>query len=165
MVDGKKYSQEMSIQSMAAAIPLHLDYLLFDACLMGTVETANILATYADYMIGSEETEPGSGWDYTEIGSFLAKNPNANGAELGKVVCDSFLAACAAQDDDELTTLAVIDLGKLDEFLVSFNDFSKEILRNQHDQFYHHQLHIRFHNLHFHNIHSYRRIEHHFYME
>ncbi len=25
-------------------------------------ETANILATYADYMYGSEESEPGSGW-------------------------------------------------------------------------------------------------------
>ncbi|MBP5331979.1 MAG: hypothetical protein J6Y89_09025 [Lachnospiraceae bacterium] len=45
------------------------DFIGFDACLMGTIETANILTTYADYMYGSEETEPGSGWDYTEIGS------------------------------------------------------------------------------------------------
>ena len=103
------------------------DFIGFDACLMGTVETANILATYADYMYGSEETEPGSGWDYTEIGSYLAENPSADGAELGKVVCDSFLAACAAQNDDDLTTLSVIDLSKMDDFLVSFNTFAKEM--------------------------------------
>ena len=94
---------------------------------MGTVETANVLATYADYMYGSEETEPGSGWDYAEIGSYLAENPSADGAELGKVVCDSFLAACAAQNDDDLTTLSVIDLSKMDDFLVSFNTFAKEM--------------------------------------
>lgn len=103
------------------------DFIGFDACLMGTVETANILATYADYMYGSEETEPGSGWDYAEIGSYLADNPSADGAELGKVVCDSFLAACAAQNDDDLTTLSVIDLSKMDDFLVSFNTFAKEM--------------------------------------
>ncbi|MCR5598911.1 MAG: Clostripain family protein [Lachnospiraceae bacterium] len=103
------------------------DFIGFDACLMGTVETANVLATYADYMYGSEETEPGSGWDYAEIGSYLAENPSADGAELGKVVCDSFLAACAAQNDDDLTTLSVIDLSKMDDFLVSFNTFAKEM--------------------------------------
>lgn len=100
------------------------DFIGFDACLMGTVETANVLATYADYMYGSEETEPGSGWDYTAIGDFLASNPDADGAQLGKVVCDSFLAACKAQNDDDLTTLSVIDLGKLDDLLVSFNRFA-----------------------------------------
>lgn len=100
------------------------DFIGFDACLMGTVETANILATYADYMYGSEETEPGSGWDYTAIGDFLASNPDADGLMLGKVVCDSFLAACKAQNDDILTTLSVIDLGNIDTLLDAFNIFA-----------------------------------------
>ena len=100
------------------------DFIGFDACLMGTVETANILATYADYMYGSEETEPGSGWDYTAIGDFLASNPDADGLMLGKVVCDSFLAACKAQNDDNLTTLSVIDLGNIDTLLDAFNIFA-----------------------------------------
>ena len=77
---------------------------------MGTVENANILATFADYMYASEETEPGSGWDYTVIGDYLASNPDADGLTLGKTVCDSFLAACKAQDADNLTTLSVVDL-------------------------------------------------------
>lgn len=103
------------------------DFIGFDACLMGTVETANILATYADYMYASEETEPGSGWDYTAIGDFLAQNPDADGAELGRVVCDSFLAACEEQDADDLTTLSVIDLSKMDDLLSSFNEFATEM--------------------------------------
>ena len=39
----------------------------FDACLMGTLETANIVANYARYMIGSEENEPGSGWNFFDF--------------------------------------------------------------------------------------------------
>ncbi len=99
----------------------------FDACLMGTVEVANVLAPYANYMYGSEETEPGSGWDYKAIGTYLGENKNADPADLGKEVCDSFLAACEAQDDDELTTLSVIDLSKIDDLLTSFNTFSKSM--------------------------------------
>lgn len=100
------------------------DFIGFDACLMGTVENANILATYADYMYASEETEPGSGWDYTVIGDYLASNPDADGLTLGKTVCDSFLAACKAQDDDNLTTLSVVDLKKIDTLLKDFNSFA-----------------------------------------
>ncbi len=103
------------------------EFIGYDACLMGTVESANVLASYARYMVGSEESEPGSGWDYTSIGNFLADNPNANGAEIGKVICDSFLAACKAEGDDEITTLSVIDLNKLDDTLKAFNTFAKSM--------------------------------------
>lgn len=100
------------------------DFIGFDACLMGTVETANILATYADYMYASEETEPGSGWDYTAIGDFLASNPDADALMLGRTVCDSFLEACKAQNDDNMTTLSVVDLNKIDTLLKQFNSFA-----------------------------------------
>ena len=99
----------------------------FDACLMGSVETANVLASYSRYMVGSEEVEPGSGWDYTVIGDFLGSNPDASGADLGKAIADGFKASNVAADDDEQTTLSVIDLGKLDSFLASFNSFAKSM--------------------------------------
>jgi hypothetical protein len=31
---------------------------------MATIETASMLVPYADYMVASEELEPGTGWDY-----------------------------------------------------------------------------------------------------
>ncbi|MCR5847636.1 MAG: hypothetical protein K6G75_05905, partial [Lachnospiraceae bacterium] len=110
------------------------DFIGFDACLMGTVETANILEPYALYMYGSEETEPGSGWDYTSIGSYLAQNPDSNGADLGKVVCDSFLQACVAQKDDDLTTLSVIDLAKIADLASSFDAFAGELCTASNDE-------------------------------
>ncbi|MCR5701425.1 MAG: hypothetical protein K6G76_04685 [Lachnospiraceae bacterium] len=103
------------------------DFVGYDACLMGTVETANVLATYSDYMYGSEEMEPGSGWDYTAIGDYLAKNPDADAVNLGKVVSDSFYESCKKQKDDSIVTFSVIDLSKLDDLLISFNSFAKNM--------------------------------------
>ena len=103
------------------------DFVGFDACLMGTIEMANILATYADYMYGSEEMEPGSGWNYTAIGDYLAKNPDATGAELGKEVCDSYLQASIDVGDGDMATLSVIDLSKIDDLVVSFNTLAKNM--------------------------------------
>ena len=118
---------DAALLNSTASCGRKFDFIGFDACLMGTIETANVLATYSDYMFGSEEMEPGSGWDYTAIGNYLAKNPDANTTDLGKEVCDSFLAACEEEDDDELTTLAVIDLSKINDLLISFNTFSKNM--------------------------------------
>ena len=40
------------------------DFVAFDACLMGSVETAGCLDGYADYVIASPELEPQHGYDY-----------------------------------------------------------------------------------------------------
>lgn len=131
----EKYDQDsITLMEMDAALlkasetsKRKFDFIGYDACLMGTVEVANVLATYADYMFGSEEMEPGSGWDYTAIGNFLAKNPDSDTEALGKVVCDSFYESNVKADDEELTTLAVIDLSKIDNLILSFNSFAKNM--------------------------------------
>ena len=53
-----------------------LDWVGFDACLMGSIENAKMWKDYADYLVGSEELEPGRGWDY----SFLSTLNNTDDA-------------------------------------------------------------------------------------
>ncbi len=103
------------------------EFIGFDCCLMGSVESANVLATYARYFFGSEEVEPGSGWNYTAIGDYLAQNSNADGASLGKVVTDSFYSECEAIDQESECTFTIVDLDKFDEFSVAFNDYAKAL--------------------------------------
>lgn len=43
------------------------DVIGFDACFMASVETANYLHAYADYLVASEELEPGHGWDWSDV--------------------------------------------------------------------------------------------------
>ena len=44
-----------------------LEFVGFDACLMGTVETAYAIKNNVDYLIASEEIEPGTGWNYKKL--------------------------------------------------------------------------------------------------
>ncbi|MBR1832192.1 MAG: hypothetical protein IJ784_07145 [Ruminiclostridium sp.] len=103
------------------------EFIGFDCCLMGTAETANVLSTYARYFYGSQETEPGTGWDYTAIGNFLAEDPSVDGAALGKVVADSFYDECALLEQENECTFTIIDCEKFDDFAVVFNDYAKEL--------------------------------------
>ncbi len=103
------------------------EFIGFDCCLMGTAETANILATYARYMYGSQETEPGSGWDYTAISDFIVSNPSADGAALGKALADSFYEECKQVGQENECTMTVVDLSKFDAFLVDFNDYAARL--------------------------------------
>lgn len=106
------------------------EFIGFDCCLMGTAEVANILASYARYFYGSQETEPGTGWDYTTFTNALVKNPTANGAELGKVIADSFYNECALVQQEKECTLTIVDLSKMDDFVIAFNDFSKKLFES-----------------------------------
>lgn len=95
---------------------IKFDFIGFDACLMGTIETAYMLEPYADYMIGSEETEPAFGWDYTPWLNALGENPSIDTVQLGKIVVDSFLiqnAPTSGDMDSPDTTLSVVALREI----------------------------------------------------
>ena len=58
---------------------------------MATTETALALSDYADYLIASEETEPGTGWYYTNWLSNLSSNTAISTLDLGKKIVDDFI--------------------------------------------------------------------------
>lgn len=86
----------------------------FDACLMASYELANHLAPFADYMIASEELEPGSGWAYDEWLGDLAENPGMDIPTLGKKIVDSFIRSNSGFFRGDYATLSVCDLNRLD---------------------------------------------------
>ena len=62
-----------SLKDIKAALGRKLDLLCFDACLMQMAEVAYTVREGADYIVGSEETEPGDGYPYKEIFSKMKK--------------------------------------------------------------------------------------------
>ncbi|MBQ6650722.1 MAG: hypothetical protein IJM67_05650 [Atopobiaceae bacterium] len=102
------------------------DFIGFDACLMCTLETANVMATYADYMVASQESEPGNGWEYGSIARYLSQNPGCDGRDLGRIICDSYLASQPSSTRG-FVTLALIDLSKIDPLLEQYYRFSREM--------------------------------------
>ena len=89
------------------------DFIGFDACLMATLENALLLSDYADYLIASEETEPGVGWYYTNWLTALSENTSMPTAELGKRIADDFVSVCNQKCPGQDTTLSVVDLAEL----------------------------------------------------
>ena len=104
------------------------DFIGFDACLMATAETALMLDEYADYMIASEETEPGIGWYYTDWLTKLGRNTSMPTLDIGQQIVDSFVTACSRKCQGQKTTLAVIDLAELGNTVPDkLNGFSKAV--------------------------------------
>ena len=89
------------------------DFIGFDACLMATLETGLMLDEYADYMIASEETEPGIGWYYTNWLTKLSQNTSMPTIEIGKNIVDDFVSECNRRCAGQKTTLSVVDLAEL----------------------------------------------------
>ncbi len=125
-----KSAGSMDIPSISKALKkggVTFDFVGFDACLMATAETALMLNDYADYLIASEETEPGVGWFYTNWLTELGKNTSMPTVEIGKNIVDDFITTCAKKCKGQKTTLSVIDVAefsntvpqKLDSFAVS----------------------------------------------
>lgn len=122
-VSGYGYDQKyprsgsMSLAGINQALKaggITFDFIGFDACLMATMENALMLGQYADYMIASEETEPGYGWYYTDWLTRLSENPSMPTLDIGKQIADDFVRVCAQKGQGNSTTLSLVDLAELE---------------------------------------------------
>ena len=122
------------IDGALAGAGLKYDFVGFDACLMATAETALMLSKYADYLIASEETEPGVGWYYTNWLTELSANTSLPTIEVGKKIADDFVDVCARTCRGQQTTLSVVDLAELGETLgdefAAFAKDTRELIQN-----------------------------------
>ena len=115
------------------------DFVGFDACLMATAETALMLDKHADYMIASEETEPGIGWYYTNWLNDFSANTSLETLQLGKRIADDFTEQCNRRCPGQQTTLSVVDVSELsqtfpDDFKKFAKDTSKMIKNGEHSK-------------------------------
>ena len=123
-------SGSMDLAEISSALKnagIKYDFIGFDACLMGSLETDLMASQYADYLIGSEETEPGIGWYYTDWLTALSKDTSMSTLDIGKQIIDDFVDTCARQCAGQKTTLSLVDLSELqvtvgDEFRAFCSD-------------------------------------------
>ncbi len=108
---GVFYSYEMTLKDLADAIPMHLDYLLLDACLMGGVETAFEMKDVCDVIAFSQTEVLAQGFDYKTMTAHLLQSRPA----LPEKVCSDYYEYYAAQTGVyQSATISLIDCRKLD---------------------------------------------------
>lgn len=101
------------------------DLIGMDACLMGSLEVASAVRDSADYLLISEEVEPGHGWDYNPLISTVASNPGISIPDLGSAIIDSYMEP--AEHESMKKTLSLLDLSKIDAVITTLGACASEL--------------------------------------
>ncbi len=106
----------------------------FDACLMGQIEVFGSLYPYSNYMVASEEVEPGYGWSYSAWLEQLVRNPAANGSDLSQFIVSTYVvndvllsggrvSADEIAQEEATTTLSAIESARVPDVIGAMNQF------------------------------------------
>ncbi|MBX3166159.1 MAG: hypothetical protein KF760_02060 [Candidatus Eremiobacteraeota bacterium] len=135
--DGLRQAQEQTGKK--------IDVLGFDECLMASTEVAHQLQPYANYLVASEETEGGAGWQYDQaLGG--AKTSNSNSRVLSGKVLNYAAAALRSREpltpesmakgivqmaeghQRDLGTMSAVDLNKMPAVSAALDNFAGVVL-------------------------------------
>lgn len=141
-IDG--FCDEMKLWEMKKALKTFqdstnkkIDIVGFDVCLLGHIETAYELGNYTDYVIASEQTEPGGGWDYSAAFKTLnAANGNLSPDSLAKCIAKTYIQSylSGGSEGADAATQAVTSTKGLYQYLIpALNKFSDKLYATCYD--------------------------------
>ena len=104
------------------------DIIGFDACLMSSVDSLFFTSLWGDYMVASQELEPGNGWEYTGFMSDLSRNTSMSPRKLGELIVDSYYRGCEEAGSEEAATLALTDARHSAAFLGSLQELGGSMI-------------------------------------
>lgn len=133
----ENYNDLLSLTEMQSALKSSvgssgkkLEWIGFDACLMSSLEVADVFSDYSNYLISSQETEPGWGWNYSFLSSL--SEPDMDGARLGQKIIDAYMEFGEAVFEEypkfySDLTLSCMDLNKYQTAEDHLNTFFENI--------------------------------------
>lgn len=101
-----------------------IDLVGFDACLMNMLELAYELRGTTDFVVGSEETEPGDGWPYDTILKDLVANPAMSAQELGSIIVKRYVESYPSEE----VTQSLLDLKKAPQMAAAVDALASVLL-------------------------------------
>jgi hypothetical protein len=99
-----------------------IDIVGFDACLMATVEIAYQYKDVASYLVASEQSEPGDGWDYSFL-SKLKSNPSLSARSVATQILSYYKNYYLKQGEVD-ATMSVLYLTYAGAFARSLDNFA-----------------------------------------
>lgn len=116
-------------QAIRAELEKPLEIIIYDACVMASIEVSEITATVANVMSGSVEIEPEHGINYTHFLNNLATTLPTDGITLGQIVKEGYIQ----QTKDKGTfntsqiTYSILDLTQLPPLRETLSQFATEL--------------------------------------
>lgn len=103
---------EIDITDLADAIPMKMDYIIFDACLMGGIEVAYELRKVCDKIVFSQTEILADGMDYKSLTQYLF---NKEGTDLKGFSENFFRYYDSKTGDNRSATISLVDCSKLEQ--------------------------------------------------
>ena len=102
----------------------NLEWIGYDACLMAVQDVAEFNSQYFNYMVSSQETEGGYGWDYDRgwLKSLFNNPTGIDTATLLTQICTNFIA-----DNTSESTLSVLDLTKMSAYKTAWETVASQL--------------------------------------
>jgi hypothetical protein len=110
-----------------------IDILGCDACLMNMIEICYENKDIANFMVGSEETEPGAGWPYNTILKKLSETPQTSPADLAKIITQDYgqyYEKNGSPISDKTATQSALDLNQIEAVATSLNELANILIKN-----------------------------------
>ena len=104
----------------------YFDLVGFDACLMATYEVALAMRPIGNYLLASEELEPGHGWDYESF-AVLRDDPTRGPVDIGMAILDGFRAQASTEGTASDITLSLTDLQELDDLEAAVTELATQL--------------------------------------
>lgn len=101
-----------------------VEILGYDACLMQMAEVIYEAREYADYVVGSEETVPGTGFPYDAI--LKAFDSSRSSEELAKTMVSAYDRFYSTKG--KKVTLSALRVSALGDFMTAFNGWTDALL-------------------------------------
>lgn len=109
------------------AIGKKIDVFCFDACLMQMIEVAYALKDGCDYLVASEETEPGQGYPYKEIVEGFAKGMTPE--QVSKHIVKEFAASYdGGSAGNSSTTQSALKCSEINDLRDAINGYCKALM-------------------------------------
>lgn len=106
----------------------NFDVVGMDASLMGSLETASAISTYADYLVAPQDMQNTDAWDYAGFLKYMCENPSGDTGNIGKAVCDSYYNKSVKNDTYKYAAMSVVDLAKISTLNQAFDGMAGDML-------------------------------------
>lgn len=105
------YTHEINLDEFAEALPMKFHSIIFDCCLMGSIETAYELKDKCDYLVFSPTEIISTGMDYKSMGKRLFSRPT----DLLGLCHDYYSMYDAMSGLYRSATISLVDCSRLEE--------------------------------------------------
>lgn len=120
---GNKITTEqmgLALAEIKNYIGRNIDIYGSDACLMQMMEVATQIKDSVDYVVGSEDLEPGEGWPYETFIRKWAAAPEMTPAEVSVLLSKEYLAGYSGGVyGTQAVTFSALDMSKIEPVLAS----------------------------------------------